>query len=66
MIVLYSNHCPKCDILKAKLDSKHISYTIMDDEKWLTDNGFDEMPILEVNGERLNYGEANKYVNGLQ
>lgn len=62
MIVLYSNHCPACNVLKAKLDSKNIEYTIVDDEETLTANGFDFMPVLEVDGKRMQIGEANKFV----
>ena len=50
MIKLYSNHCPKCDIVKAKLDKKNINYELVDDVEWLEANGYDEMPVLEVEG----------------
>ena len=53
MIKLYSNHCPKCDIIKEKLDEKNISYELIDDVEWLTANGFDRMPVLEINGQKI-------------
>lgn len=62
MIVLYSNHCPACDILKSKLDAKHINYTVVDDESILLEKGFDLMPVLEVEGKQMLLGEANKFV----
>lgn len=65
MITLYSNHCPKCDILKGKLDTKNVTYTLVDDTTWLSANGFDQMPILEVDGKRMPFMEANTYVNTL-
>ena len=52
-IKLYSNHCPLCDIAKAKLDAKNIDYTLIDDVAWLTANGFDQMPVLEIDGNRI-------------
>lgn len=64
MIVLYSNHCPKCDITKAKLDAKNIEYTLIDDLTWLSENGFDQMPVLEVNGQKMiNMLEINNFIN---
>lgn len=64
MIVLYSNHCPKCDIVKAKLDAKKIEYTLVDDLEWLSNNGFDLMPILEVDGKKISSMiEINNFIN---
>ena len=65
MVKLYTNHCRKCEILTAKLKEKNVEYEVFDDEQWLRDNGYDLMPILEVNGEKLSYGDAVKYVNNL-
>jgi glutaredoxin len=64
MIVLYSNHCPKCDITRAKLDAKNINYTLIDDTEWLSANGFDQMPVLEVDGNRMiSMIEINNFIN---
>lgn len=63
MIVLYSNHCPACGILKDKLDAKGIEYTLVDDESILNEKGLDLMPVLEVNGEYLNMGQANRFIS---
>ena len=52
-IKLYSNHCPLCGIAKAKLDAKNIQYTLIDDVEWLTQNGYDEMPVLEIDGKQI-------------
>lgn len=65
MIKLYTNHCRKCEILTAKLNEKNVSYEVIDNEEWLLQNGFDKMPILEVDGNLLDYMNAVKYVNGL-
>ena len=64
MIVLYSNHCPKCDIVVDKLNAKKIEYTLIDDEAILTEKGFDFMPVLEVDGELfVNLIDINNYIN---
>lgn len=65
MIKLYTNHCRKCEILTAKLKEKNIIFDIEDNEDVLLSLGFDFMPVLEVNGDRLEYGDAIKYVNSL-
>lgn len=65
MIKLYTNHCRKCEILTTKLKEKNVSFEVEDDEETLLSLGFDFMPVLEVDGTRLGYGEAVKYVNSL-
>ena len=58
MIKLYTIHCPQCNVLKKKLDIAGISYTLIDDENWLRENGYDKFPILEVDGNQMNYIQA--------
>lgn len=65
MIKLYTNHCRKCEILTAKLKEKNVDFEVEDNETVLVSLGFDFMPVLEVNGDRLEYGKAIKYVNSL-
>lgn len=65
MIKLYTNHCRKCEILTTKLKEKNVSFEVEDDEETLAALGFDFMPMLEVDGERLTYLDAVDYVNSL-
>lgn len=65
MIKLYTNHCRKCEILTAKLKEKNVSFEVEDNEETLAALGFDFMPVLEVDGERLQYLDAVNYVNSL-
>ena len=62
-IILYTIGCDKCDILKEKLESKDIEFTIFDNEEDLKSMGFDKFPVLEVDGTRMDYGDAVKWVN---
>ena len=49
MIVLYTTKtCPKCGIVKAKLENKKIEYTLINDESILEEKGYDLLPVLEV------------------
>lgn len=63
MIKLYTNHCRKCEILTTKLNEKNITFETIDDEEWLCANGYDFMPILEVDGQKLEYIDAVNYIN---
>jgi hypothetical protein len=65
MITLYTNHCRKCEILTAKLREKNVDFNVIDDEQWLRDNGYDFMPVLEVDGNKLGFADAVSYVNAL-
>ena len=58
MIKLYTIHCPQCNVLKKKLDAAGISYTLIDDKEWLSANGYDRFPILEVDGNQMNFSQA--------
>jgi len=60
--VLYSNGCPKCKILKQKLDEKNINYEICSDIDIMIENGFRSMPMLKVNETVMNYLEAINYI----
>ncbi len=66
MIVLYSNHCPACGVLKSKLDSKKIDYTLVDDESVFVEKGLDWFPVLEVDGKLMRLGDANKFVESFK
>ena len=62
MITLYSNNCPKCKILKLKLEDKNIQYNLCSDMDIMISKGFQAMPKLEVNNEVMDFNEAVKWV----
>jgi len=62
MIILYSTHCPRCTVLEKKLNSKGIKYDIVDDEDTIVNKGFMTVPMLEVDGQALDFGKAVKWV----
>ena len=61
-IILYSNGCPKCKILKSKLDEKNIEYEVCSDIEVMNSKGFMSMPMLEVNGSVKNFLDAINYM----
>lgn len=65
-MILYTSHCPKCNVLKTKLDQKKIEYKTIEDTNIFIEKGFEELPKLELDdGTILSFVEANKYVNSL-
>ena len=62
-IILYSNNCPRCKILKKKLDDNKINYEIIDDVDTMIDKGLSTVPALEINGRMLDFKEAVEWVN---
>ncbi len=57
-ITFYTTHCAKCKILKQKLDEKGIEYDICDDVNIMLSEGIRSAPVLEVDGEIMNYLNA--------
>lgn len=63
MITLYTIDCPKCKILEKKLEQANIEYETCKDTNIMAEKGFDFMPVLDVEGQVMNFGEAVKWVN---
>lgn len=62
-IILYSTGCPRCDVLKDKLDTKAISYSVNNSVDEMTELGISEVPVLSINGQLLKFKEAVDWVN---
>ena len=64
MITIYTTAtCPKCKILKKKMDDKGIVYEEFTDENEMQRMGILSVPVLEVDGEQMDFPQAVKYVN---
>ncbi len=66
MITLYSTGCPKCNILKTKLNEKGVEYEICDDVDAMQEKGFTVVPMLEVDGKIMNFLESNKWIKEIR
>ena len=64
-IILYTVHCPKCNVLEKKLTSKNISFKVDEDLEEMMEKGFTSAPMLEVNGEIYDFGQAIKWINSI-
>ncbi len=63
-IILYSTGCPRCNVLKKKLDAKGIQYTVEDNIDKILDKGFSNVPWLVVDGAApMDFTRANQWVN---
>lgn len=64
-VIFYTIHCPACNVLKKKLDAKGIQYEEVTDRDLMIAKGFSSMPMLEIDGQVLNYADARKWVDAL-
>lgn len=65
MITIYSSDgCPKCRVLKMKLEQKGMEYTDCKDEEKMVEMGLTSLPVMDVDGELLTFEQAVKFVNG--
>lgn len=62
-VILYSTGCPQCRVLKRKLEEKGIIFTENTDREKMLSLNFVRVPVLEVDGERMDFSAANKWIN---
>ena len=62
-IILYSNGCPKCRVIKSKLESKNIKFVETDDTQKLLSFGYKSYPVLKVNDKMMDFVSANAWIN---
>lgn len=61
-IILYEHGCPRCKVLRMKLDQKGIKYDTVNDIAVMQEKGFQEAPKLEVDGVVMDFKEAVKWI----
>lgn len=61
-VILYSTGCPKCKVLKNKMEAKGIEYTENNSIDDMIALGIKSAPILNVNGVLMDYMSALTYV----
>lgn len=66
MMVLYSNNCPNCRIIKQMLDAKHIEYTENNSVDDMIALGINNVPVLQVENELLLFNEAIQYIRNME
>lgn len=63
---MYSNDCPMCKVLQGKLNSKNISYVKSDNFEKIIGAGFRTVPVLEVDGEMMDFRKSVEWVNNIR
>ena len=61
-VILYEHGCPRCKVLKSKLDQKGIGYENITDIEVMTAKGFTEAPKLEVDGVVMDFTKAVEWI----
>lgn len=64
-VILYSTQfCPRCKVLKSKLEAKNIEYKEENDVNKMQELGISFIPCIQIdNGKIMEFSEANKWVN---
>ena len=62
-MVLYTTGCPRCRVLKTKLDQKGIEYTENNSVDAMVFMGINEVPVLKIGDKLLGFSEAIEWVN---
>lgn len=60
--ILYSNDCPKCKVLKRKIDDLKIDYEVIDNIKFMESIGIQSLPMLQVGDKRFAFAEAIRHL----
>ena len=65
-VVFYTIGCPKCRVLENKLKTKNVDFEECRDIEIMQEKGFENAPMLEVDGIAMSFGEAVKWINNLE
>lgn len=61
--ILYSTGCPKCKVLKQKMDAVGFTYQENNSVDEMLALGITQVPVLSVDGELYDFAQAVKVVN---
>lgn len=61
--ILYSTGCPKCKVLKKKLEERGIAFDEVTDVDAMAELGFESVPVLSVDGTLMDFVSANAWLN---
>ena len=63
--IVYTTHCPKCNVLESKLKKASIAYDVTDDIQPVIDAGFMSAPVLydKIEEKYYPFTDAIKLIN---
>lgn len=62
-VLLYGTGCPRCNVLTKKLNNKGIKFIEIQDVDLMLEKGIDAVPVLEVDGQLMDFKSATDWVN---
>ena len=63
MYTIYSTGCPRCKVLKTKMEQKGIEYNECQDVDKMRAMGIRSVPVLAVDDRLLTFEDAIKFIN---
>ena len=63
-VILYSNGCHKCKVLKNLLNMLKVKYAEITEIEEIEERRYIPMPILEVDDNIMNFPQAIKWIKG--
>ena len=64
--ILYTTHCPKCNVLYKKMMDKGILFDVSEDIDVLIELGYMSAPMLYDGEKYYDFNEAMKLVNNME
>ncbi len=61
-VTLYTNNCPKCKVIKTKLEQKNIKFTEETNIDKLVSIGYKTLPVLKVDEEFMDFKDAYEWI----
>lgn len=61
-VILYSTHCPRCNVLTKKLQQSEIPFEEVNDDEVMRAQGFTDAPKLEVDGVVMDFKQAVQWI----
>lgn len=65
-MILYSNNCPQCNVLKVKLNSYGIEYETVTDQQKMLEMGMTSMPMFDNGKKLMTFRESIEWLNTLK
>ena len=66
-VIMYTTHCPQCNILAKKLAQKNILYKEVDDIEEIRKLDITVVPMLSIDGAApINFKESVNWINSLE
>ena len=65
-VILYTTHCPRCEVLKTKLKQKNIEYSEVTSIDDMLSLGIKAVPMLNIDGKLMDFTKAIQWINQLE